>query len=46
MKKEYVDFAKNPENKEAIEKYKKYTKVDAIKGCFTNNYDLVPESFR
>ena len=46
LKKQYLKFVKNDANKSAIEKYKKYSKVDAVKGCFTNNKNLVPESFR
>lgn len=46
MKREYLSFAKDARNANAIEKYKKYSKVDAAKGCFTSNINVVPESFR
>lgn len=46
LKKKYLKFVKDDANKDAVQKYKKYTKVDALKGCFTNNKDLVPESYR
>lgn len=46
LKKNYLNFVNDPSNADKITKYKKYTKVDALKGCFTHNHDLVPESFR
>lgn len=46
LQEEYLKFAKDPKNKNKIEKYKKYAKVDAIKGCFTKNVNAVPETFR
>jgi len=46
MKKEYIKFAKDPSNFEAAKKYRKYARVDLIKGCFVYNQDLVPKRFR
>lgn len=46
MKKQYLSFVKDPQNKEAVEKYKRYAKVDPVRGCYTNNANLIPESFR
>lgn len=46
MQKQYLDFAKKAKKTEFFEAYKQYAKVDLIKGCFTNNQELVPESFK
>lgn len=46
MKKEYLDFANRFKNTKEFIEYKKYAKVDLIKGCFTKNVNIVPESFR
>lgn len=46
MQKEYLNFVTNPENAKIVELYKKYTKVDPLKGCFTNNKNIVPLDFR
>jgi hypothetical protein len=46
MRKEYRLFAKSLLEDEVFERYKKYAKVDLLKGCFTRNSNLVPESFR
>lgn len=46
MKKEYLKFAKDPKNKDAVQKYKDYARVDLLKGCFIYNQNLVPGSFR
>lgn len=46
MQNKYLKFVKDPKNKEAIDKYKKYARVDPLKGCFVYNANVVPESFR
>lgn len=45
MKKKYLSFAKNLNNKEAIQKYEKYARIDLVKGCFVYNNDVVPKEF-
>lgn len=46
MQEKYLKFVNDRKNKEAIEKYKKYSRVDPIKGCFVYNSNVVPERFR
>lgn len=46
MQKEYIAFAKDPKNAKIINEYKKYSKVDALRGCFTNNKEIIPKTFR
>lgn len=46
MQLEYLKFAKDEKNQEAIAKYRKYARVDLLKGCFVYNQHLIPESFR
>lgn len=46
MRKEYLAFANRAKGTKEFFDYKKYAKVDLLKGCFTKNVDIVPESFR
>lgn len=46
LKKEYRAFAKSVQGSKEAEDYKKYSKVDLIKGFFSRNVNVVPESFR
>jgi len=45
LKEEYYKFVNDPKNKETLSRYRQYSKVDPIKGCFTTNADIVPETF-
>lgn len=46
LRAEYINFVKNKENLKALEKYRKYSKVDPIKGFFSFKKEIIPESFR
>ena len=45
MKKEFLKFAKDVKNQDAIKLYREYARVDPLKGCFIYNENLVPERF-
>jgi len=42
----YLSFVKDPKNKEAIDKYAKYSKAHAIRGYFSFSEEPMPKSYR
>jgi len=42
----YLKFVKDPNNKEAIEKYAKYSKAHAVRGYFSASEDPMPKRYR
>lgn len=42
----YLKFVKDPNNQNAIKKYSKYSKADAIRGYFSASINPIPKSYR
>jgi hypothetical protein len=46
LKISYLNFVNNPTNKEKIDLFKKYSKVDAVRGYFLSEEPMIPKSYR
>ncbi len=42
----YFQFVNNPENKEKIDMYKRYVKVDPTRGYFLSEQPMIPKNYR
>jgi hypothetical protein len=46
LKENYLSFVKDPKNAKRVDAYRKYSKVDPLRGKVSSQYVYIPESYR